>query len=136
MSLRRFIALGEGARVVSTLQVSRGAVEGAATIFGRCGGAKYTAVPRAHFAGSRARVPRAALWHHQATCKCWRNFYRGTKCAPRRARRSSQTPLLRPPHPKAAAGALMATFATAARFLRFHIPTPYQAQLVAASVRF
>ena len=48
---------------MSTLYVSRGAVEGAAAMFGRCGGAKYTAAPRAHFAGSRAHVPRAALWH-------------------------------------------------------------------------
>ena len=45
-------------------------------------------------------------------------------------------PELRPPHPKAAAGALVVTFATAARFTRSHIPTPYQAQLVAASARF
>ena len=45
-------------------------------------------------------------------------------------------PVLRPPHPKAAAGALVATFATAARLARFHLPTPYQAQLVAASARF
>jgi hypothetical protein len=63
---------------MSTLYVSRGAVEGAAAIFGRCGGAKYTAALRAHFAGSGAHVPRAALWHF---------FYRGRKCAPRRARR-------------------------------------------------
>ena len=47
-----------------------------------------------------------------------------------------QPPVLRPPHPKAAAGALVVTFATAARFTRSHIPTPYQAQLVAASARF
>ena len=40
------------------------------------------------------------------------------------------------PHPKAAAGALVVTFATAARLARFHIPTPYQPQLVAASARF
>ena len=45
-------------------------------------------------------------------------------------------PVLRPPHPKAAAGALVVTFATAARFTRSHIPTPYQVQLVAASARF
>ena len=45
-------------------------------------------------------------------------------------------PELRPPHPKAAAGALVVTFATAARFTRSHIPTPYQVQLVAASARF
>ena len=62
-SIRRFIAPGEEARAMSTLYVSRSAVEGAAAIFGRCGGAKYTATLRAHFAGSRAHVPRAALWH-------------------------------------------------------------------------
>ena len=45
-------------------------------------------------------------------------------------------PLLRPPRPKAAAGALVVTITTAARFARFHIPTPYQAHLVAASARF
>jgi hypothetical protein len=45
-------------------------------------------------------------------------------------------PVLCPPHPKAAAAALVATFATAARFSRFHIPTPYQTQLGAASARF
>jgi hypothetical protein len=45
-------------------------------------------------------------------------------------------PALRPPHPKAAAGALVVTFATAARSTRSHIPTPYQVQLVAASARF
>ena len=31
---------------------------------------------------------------------------------------------------------MVVTFATAARFTRSHIPTPYQAQLVAASARF
>ena len=45
-------------------------------------------------------------------------------------------PVLRQPHPRAAADALVATFATAARFSRFHIPTPYQTQLVAVSARF
>jgi len=69
-------------------------------MFGRCGGAKYTAAPRAHFAGSRVHVPRAALWHWQAPRKCWRNFYRGTKCARRRARRSSQTTRAAPSPPQ------------------------------------
>ena len=59
-----------------------------------------------------------------------RSAPRGVRAVP------PKPPVLRPPHPKAAAGALVATFATAARFSRFHIPTPYQAQLVAASARF
>jgi hypothetical protein len=59
-----------------------------------------------------------------------RSAPRGVRAVPPRP------PVLRPPHPKAAAGALVATFATAARFSRFHIPTSYQAQLVAASARF
>ena len=59
-----------------------------------------------------------------------RSAPRGVRAVP------PKPPVLRPPHPKAAAGALVATFATATRFSRFHIPTPYQAQLVAASARF
>ena len=116
--------------------MSRGAVEGAAAISDRFARPISTAAPLAHFAGSRVHVPHTALWHQQVPCKCWRYFYRGTKCAPRRARRSSQTPLAAPTPPKATAGALVATIATAARFARFHIPTPYQAHLVAASARF
>ena len=101
-----------------------------------CGGVKYTAAPSAHFAGSRAHVPRAALWH------CMRRASAGAisiaeRSAPRGVRAvPPKPPVLRPPHPKAAAGALVATFATAARFSRFHVPTTYQAQLVAASARF
>ena len=45
-------------------------------------------------------MPRAALWHRQAPRKCWRNFYRGTKCARRRARRSSQTTRAAPSPPQ------------------------------------
>ena len=45
-------------------------------------------------------MPHAALWHHHVTCKCWRYFYRGTKCAPWRARRSSQTPRTAPSPPQ------------------------------------
>jgi hypothetical protein len=75
-------------------------------MFGRCGGAKYTAALRAHFAGSRAHVPRAALWHWQASRKCWRYFYRGTKCAPRRARRSSQTTRAAPTPPQSSCSCL------------------------------
>ena len=59
-----------------------------------------------------------------------RSAPRGVRAVP------PKPPVLRPPHPKAAAGALVATFATAARFSRFHIPTPYQAQLMAVSARF
>jgi hypothetical protein len=69
-------------------------------MFGRCGGAKYTAAPCAHFAGSRAHVPRAAVWHCQASRKCWHYFYRGTKSAPRRARRSSQATRAAPTPPQ------------------------------------
>jgi hypothetical protein len=80
--------------------MSRGAVEGAATISGRFARPISTAAPRAHFAGSRACVLHAALWYHHVTCKCWRHFYRRTKCAPRRARRSSQTPRAAPTPPQ------------------------------------
>ena len=45
-------------------------------------------------------MPRAALWHWQAPRKCWRYFYRGRKCAPRRARRSSQTTRAAPTPPQ------------------------------------
>jgi hypothetical protein len=76
--------------------MSRGAVKGAAAISDRFARPISTAAPRAHFAGSRAHMPRAALWHRQAPRKCWRNFYRGTKCARRRACRSSPTPLAAP----------------------------------------
>ena len=80
--------------------MSRGAVGGAAAISGRFARPISAAAPLTHFAGSRVHVPHAALWHHHVTCKCWRNFYRGTKCAPRRARRSSQTPLAAPTPPQ------------------------------------
>ena len=80
--------------------MSRGAVEGAAAISGRFARPIFTATPRAHFAGSKSHVPHAALWHHNVTCKCWRYFYRGMKCAPRRARHSSQTPLAAPTPPQ------------------------------------
>jgi hypothetical protein len=65
-----------------------------------------------------------------AICFAERSALRGVPAVPPRP------PLLRPPHPKAAADALVDMFATAARFARFHIPTPNQAQLVAASARF
>jgi hypothetical protein len=80
--------------------MSRGAVEGAATISGGFARSIPTAAPLAHFAGSRVDVPRAVLWHHRVACKCWRYFHRGTKCAPRRARRSSQTPHTAPTPPQ------------------------------------
>jgi len=116
--------------------VSRGAVEGAAAIFGRFGGAKYTAAPQPispaagrtcpalHCGTDRRRASVGAI----STAE--RSAPRGVRAVP------PKPPVLRPPHPKAAAGALVVTFATAARFSRFHIPTPYQAQLVAASARF
>ena len=40
------------------------------------------------------------MWHLQVLRKCFRNFYRGTKCVRRRARRSSPTPRTAPSPPQ------------------------------------
>jgi len=134
-SIRRFIAPGEEARAMSTLYVSRGAVEGCCYFRPRrlpntrlhrapISPAAGRACPALHCGTGRRRASVGAISTAEGSAP------RGVRAVP------PKPPVLRPPHPKAAAGALVVTFATAARFSRFHIPTPYQAQLVAASARF
>ena len=120
---------------MSTLYVSRGAVEG-------CCYFRPRRLPntRLHRAPISPEAGRTCPALHCGTDKrrasagaistAERSAPRGVRAVP------PKPPALRPPHPKAAAGALVATFATAARFSRFHIPMSYHAQLAVASARF
>jgi len=136
-SIRRFIAPGEGrGRSEHAVSVARRGGRRCCYIrpLRRCQIHRLHRAPISPAAGRTCPALHCGTGRRRASAGA---FSTAEGSAPRGVRAvPPKPPVLRPPHPKAAAGALVATFATAARFSRFHIPTPYQTQLVAVSARF